>query len=257
MKRRLLAALLLAGVTGCATACGPGETRVPAAARAAALLASVETRAAVSARAALLSERDSSLEVSLLRVSESDFPAYDSPEALAADRPIVVAGVIDGWQQGPATQTYANGPLEYRVVLRVRVTESLKGRWDTESLACIALDQGGVTREDSLLADRWKPARSVADFEKAMPTGTRVLAYPRELPPEALTGAVRLPGDELPRSARLMVLPPQGLVLEDPARRSDGRAALIGGREPLTGGWLEPKDMDELVARLKRHGFTG
>ncbi|MEV5591494.1 hypothetical protein AB0L05_38605 [Nonomuraea pusilla] len=59
-----------------------------------------------------------------------------------------------------------------------------------------------------------------------------------------------------------MAIPPQGLVLEDPvlaARRSGSRTALVGGRVPLTdggAGWLEPRTMDELVARLKRHGVT-
>nr|WP_152992385.1 hypothetical protein [Nonomuraea pusilla] len=248
MRKGIGGALVVAGVVAVAS-CGTGETSVP-----------------VAAREARLSEQNTSLGVSLLRLSMPDFPAYDSPEALAADRPIVVAGVIDGWQQGPATETYENGPLDYRVVLRVRITEPLKGVKATPSLAsgvaCIAFDQGPVIRDESVPPERWKPAKSVADFEKAMPAGTKVLAYPREMPPEASTGAVRVPGDPLPRDARLMVIPPQGLVLEDPvlaARRSGSRTALVGGRVPLTdggAGWLEPRTMDELVARLKRRGVT-
>ncbi|MGW0801920.1 hypothetical protein [Nonomuraea sp. NPDC002799] len=248
MKKQLVATLLFGGAT-IMTACGSGEVRAPA-----------------SAHEALLSEQNSSLDVSLLRVSESDFPAYASPEALAADRPIVLAGVIDGWQQGPATETYENGPLDYRAVLRIRITEPLKGVKNTRSLASgiayVAFDQGAVIRDDSVPVEQWKPAKSIADFEKAMPSGTKVLAYPREPPLEAVTGAVRIPGDWLPQSARLMLIPPQGLVLEDPvlaATRSGDQTALIGGREPLTaggGGWLEPKNMDELIARLKQHGIA-
>ncbi|NJP95099.1 hypothetical protein HCN51_37635 [Nonomuraea sp. FMUSA5-5] len=126
----------------------------------------------------------------------------------------------------------------------------------------MALDQGAVVRDDSAPADQWKPAKSVADFEKAMPSGTKILAYPRELPQEALTGAVRIPGAKLPGSAQLMLVPPQGLLLEDPvlaAQRSGGQTALVGGREPLSAGgnaWLQPRSMDELIARLKDHGIS-
>lgn len=224
------------------------------------------TQATESGRPVAAAERIGTLDVSLLRVSESDFPAYDTPEALAADRPIVFAGVIDGWQQGPATETYAGGPLDYRVILRIRITQPLKGVKDTSSLAAgtayIALDQGAVIRDDSLPAGRWKPGKSITDFEKAMPSGTKILAYPREMPKEALTGPIKLGGDGLPRGARLMTVPPQGLVLEDPGlttQRATGQTSLVGGREPLGvggSGWLEPKSMDELIARLRQHGIT-
>ncbi|MFD9946288.1 hypothetical protein ACFWYW_30510 [Nonomuraea sp. NPDC059023] len=211
-------------------------------------------------------ERIGTLNVSLLRVSDSDFPVYDTPEALAADRPIVLAGVIDGWQQGPATETYPGGPLDHRVIVRIQITQPLKGVKSTSSLtsgiAYIALDQGAVIRDDSLPVGQWKPDKSIADFEKAMPSGTKILAYPREMPNEALSGPVKLPGDKLPRGARLMTVPPQGLVLEDPGlatQRASGQTSLVGGREPLGaggGGWLEPKTMNELITRLRQHGIT-
>ncbi|MFI6537944.1 hypothetical protein ACIBHY_36210 [Nonomuraea sp. NPDC050547] len=248
MKHYLVPALTLAAALSL-TACSTGPTQ-----------------ATQSERPAAAAERIGTINVSLLRVSESDFPAYDTPEALAADRPIVLAGVIDGWQQGPATQTYAGGPLDYRVILRIRITQPLKGVKSTSSLApgiaYIALDQGAVIRDDSLPAGRWKPDKTIADFEKAMPSGTRILAYPRELPKEALSGPVKRSGDRLPKGARLMTVPPQGLVLEDPglaAQRATGQTSLVGGREPLGvggAGWLEPKSMDELIARLQQHGIA-
>ncbi|MFF0572654.1 hypothetical protein [Streptosporangium saharense] len=210
-------------------------------------------------------ERTGSLEVSLLRVSESDYKVYDSPEALAVERPIVVAGVIDGWQQGPAAESYPGGPLDYRVVLRVRVTHPLKGTHGRSSivggLVYIALDQGAVIRDDALPAEQWKPEKNITDFEKALPAGTRILAFPREVPNEA-TGSIRLAGQPLPKGARLMTIPPQGLVLEDPAllaQRAVGQSALVGGREPLSAGgaaWTEPKNLDDLIARLKQHGIS-
>ncbi|MFI9555816.1 hypothetical protein [Nonomuraea endophytica] len=248
MKQHLVPALILAAAVSL-TDCGAAPTQ-----------------SAESGRPVAAAERIGTLDVSLLRVSVSDFPAYDTPEALAADRPIVLAGVIDGWQQGPATETYAGGPLDYRVILRVRITQPLKGVKGTSSLApgiaYIALDQGAVIRDDSLPAGQWKPGKSIADFEKAMPTGTEILTYPREMPQEALSGPVKLPGDRLPPGARLMTVPPQGLVLEDPAlatQRATGQTSLVGGREPLEvggDGWLEPKSMDELIARLRQHGIT-
>ncbi|MFG1755707.1 hypothetical protein [Streptosporangium sandarakinum] len=210
-------------------------------------------------------ERTGSLKVSLLRVSESDYKVYDTPESMAAARPIVVAGVIDGWQQGPAIESYPGGPLEYRVVLRVQITEPLKGVRGRSSIAgnliYIALDQGAVIRDDALPAEQWKPEKSVADFEKALPTGTKILAFPREIPSTAI-GAIRIAGQALPQGARLMTVPPQGLVLEDPglaAQRTGNQSALVGGREPLRAGgvaWTEPKNLSELVARLKQHGIS-
>ncbi|GAA4071051.1 hypothetical protein [Nonomuraea soli] len=247
MKKHLVAAMLIAAAS--LTACSNGQKNSPA---------TVDRSAFI--------ERAGRLDVSLLRLSEADFSAYKTPEALAADRPIVLAGVIDGWQQGPATETYTNGPLGYRVILRIRITEPLKGVKGTRSLApgvaYIALDQGAVTQNDSEPADEWIPEKSVADFEKAMPTGTRILAYPREMPQDALAGATRITGDRLPRGARLMTVPPQGLVLEDPTlakQRAANQTALVGGREPLaTGGagWYEAKTMDELIGRLKAHGYS-
>ncbi|MGW4795313.1 hypothetical protein ACWEPC_23160 [Nonomuraea sp. NPDC004297] len=49
----------------------------------------------------------------------------------------------------------------------------------------MALDQGAVIRDDSLPADQWQPAKGVADFEQAMPAGTKILAYPKDLAQEA------------------------------------------------------------------------
>ncbi|NUW44980.1 hypothetical protein [Nonomuraea rhodomycinica] len=246
MSKHLAAALALAAAL---TACGTttsAQTARPSTAPAAA------------------AEQKGSLDTSPLRVAAADFQAAESPEALAAGRPIVAAGVIDGWQQGPILESYPNGPLDYRIVLRVRITEPLKGVAGRASIANglihIALDQGPVIRDDALPADQWKPEKDVQDFATAMPPGTRVLVFPREMPEGAL-GKVRDAGAALPPRAKLMSVPPQGIVLEDPAlkaRAIDGQTALVGGREPLNVGgsaWSEPKNMDELVARLKQRGF--
>ncbi|MGC5015216.1 hypothetical protein ACLQ2R_31025 [Streptosporangium sp. DT93] len=209
-------------------------------------------------------EQVGKLDVSLLRVVHSDFSAYKSPEALAADRPIVAAGVIDGWQQGPILESYPNGPLDYRAVLRVRVTEPLKGVKGRESISngliYVELDQGGVVSDPSIPVDQWKPRKSIEDFEKALPTGTKILVFPRERPRHEMP--VRSPGAPIPPKAKLMVVPPQGLVLEDPQllqRQSGNTTALVGGQERLSAGgeaWSRLKNMSELIAHLKQKGFS-
>ncbi|MGC5012316.1 hypothetical protein ACLQ2R_16250 [Streptosporangium sp. DT93] len=205
-----------------------------------------------------------SLDVSVLRGSEADYDFAPSPEALAGRRPIVAAGVVEGWQQGPVLETYKGGPLDYRVVLKVRVTDALKGVKGRTSmpanLAFVELDQGAVIRDDSLTPEKWKPERSVRDFAASIPPGTKVMIFPTERP--AHEQKVLDEGERLPARARLMSVPPQGLVFEDPllAQQKSGRSALVGGKEPLQvagrSPWLEPKNMSELVDRLRSKGFS-
>jgi len=208
-------------------------------------------------------EGKGSLDISVLRTAEYDFPAYETPEALAADRPIVAAGVIDGWQQGPILDS-GTGTLDYRIVLRMRVTESLKGVKGRasipEGLVFIELSQGAVLSDPAVPADQWKPYKSVSDFEKALPPGTRILAFPRERPEQEQP--VVNPGAPLPKGAQLMLVPPQGLILEDPQlpRPQSGESTtLIGGLEPLNVGgaaWLRYEGVQELVSHLKEQGFA-
>ncbi|MFI6800418.1 hypothetical protein [Streptosporangium canum] len=205
-----------------------------------------------------------SLDVSVLRGAEADYDPAPSPEALAGRRPIVAAGVVDGWQQGPVLESYRGGPLDYRVVMKVKVIDALKGVKGRESipgdLVFIELDQGPVIRDDSLSPEKWKPAKSVKDFAKSIPAGTRVMVFPAERP--AHEQKVHDAGGRLPTHARLMSVPPQGLVFEDPllAQQKSGQSALVGGKEPLgvagESPWLEPKTMDELIDRLRRNGFS-
>ncbi|MEU8206871.1 hypothetical protein [Streptosporangium sp. NPDC049046] len=205
-----------------------------------------------------------SLDVSVLRGSEADYDFSPSPEALAGNRPIVAAGVVEGWQQGPILESYEGGPLDYRVVLKVKVTDALKGVKGRASipanLVFVELDQGAVIRDDSLPPEEWKPERSVQDFATSIPAGTKVMIFPTERP--AYEQKVLDEGERLPAGARLMSVPPQGLVFEDPllAQQKSGQSALVGGKEPLgvagRSPWLEPKSMSELVDRLRSKGFS-
>ncbi|WP_146607683.1 hypothetical protein [Spongiactinospora gelatinilytica] len=204
------------------------------------------------------------LDVSLLRIRNMDYPVMSSPEELAATQQTVAGGVVDGWQQGPATASYPGGPLEYRVVMRVRITDPLKGATGKphmpEDTAYIEFDQGAVIRDDPKPAEEWKPEKSVSDFEASIPTGTKVVVFLRARPP--YEQKIVHPGQPLPAGARIMSLPPQGLILEDSklsARRNSDTSALVGGLEPLEDGgpaWLESKTVHDLVARLKSKGIS-
>ncbi|MFD0888138.1 hypothetical protein ACFQ08_26660 [Streptosporangium algeriense] len=200
------------------------------------------------------------LDVSVLRVSAPDYDPAPSPEALAGQQPVVVAGAVDGWQRGPALESYENGPLDHRVVLRIRVTDVLKGTVPGD-VVFVEADQGAVVRDDSLPPEKWRPGKSVADFAAAIPAGTKTMAFLTERPP--YEQRVLDPGEPLPTGARLMSAPPQGLVFEDPflATRQPGRSALIGGKEPLEAAgrttWLEPRNMTELIGHLRSKGFSG
>ena len=256
MAKRLTPALVILAVA--LTACA---TSAPVAVPRSREVAVPQSREATVASV----EVEGSLDISPLRVAEADFPASESPEALAAQRPIVAAGVIDGWQQGPALASYPGGPLDYRILLRVRVTDPLKGVTGRASivndLLYIALDQGAVIRDDALPVDQWKPEQGVEEFAAAMPPGTRILVFPREMPRGAL-GKILTPGDPVLAGAILMSVSPQGIVLEDPRLRSQAtgdQTALIGGLEPLNVGgsaWTGQKNMDDLIAHLRQHGFN-
>lgn len=250
MRKHTLLVLALAA-TAAMSACGGPSGSAPAA------------NAGPWQEQAHSSEAKGSLDLSLLRVAEADFDPYGTPEELAADRPIVAAGVIDGWQQGPILRSYPGGPLDYRVVLRMRVTEPLKGvkgrKTIPDGLVYIELSQGGVVSDPAVPAEQWKPRKTVEDFEKALPSGTKMLAFPRERPVQELE--VHDPGEPLPPDAKLMLVPPQGLIFEDPQllNQRSGATALVGGKERLSVGgeaWAAPKNMGELVARLKQHGIT-
>ncbi|MEV0968058.1 hypothetical protein [Microtetraspora glauca] len=189
------------------------------------------------------------LDLSRIQSSALDYDPVPSPEALAAMKPIVAVGEVDGWQRGPTLGVLPGDPPVSYVLMRVRVTYPLKGVRTTPSL------RGGVMFIEFERAYK----ESVADFEEAIPTGTRVLVFPRERPPYNM--GIRSQGDPLPDGAKIMAVHPQGLVIEDPGLVCQGaERTLVGGYEPLTGGsraaWLEPRTMDEMIDRLRRYGFS-
>ncbi|WP_219504302.1 hypothetical protein [Nonomuraea ceibae] len=186
----------------------------------------------------------SSLDVSLI-TSWADYPAVETPEALAAQEGTVVGGVVDDWQQGPAAATYPGGPLDYLMLMRVRVTDPVKGA-TAGSYVFAGFDQGAVVRDATRAAADWLPAKGVADYRRAIPPGTKVVLFGDPRPP---LGNIVKPGDPLPEGARIMSTPPQGVVLEDAEL-----GVLVGGMDRLDHGgpaWLESATVTELVERLR------
>ncbi len=191
-----------------------------------------------------------SLKLSPSRGGGADYDPMPSPEALADRSSIVAGGVVDGWQEGPTLGVLPGDPPVPFVLMRVRITHPLKGVRTTPSL------RGGMM---FIEFDR-AYEEPVSRFAKRIPAGTRVLVFGGERPPYNM--GIRSPGDPLPEGAKIMGAHPQGLVLEDPGLvRRGAERTLVGGREPLTAGgsrsaWLEPRTMDEMIDRLRRHGFS-
>ncbi|MCC5575647.1 hypothetical protein IMZ11_08325 [Microtetraspora sp. AC03309] len=211
--------------------------------------------------------KGATLDLSVLRGSGGgDYTPLDSPEALAKVAPIVAAGVVDGFQPGPTFESHKGGPPNYNVVLRVKVTQPIKGvkeRLGTSipaGVIHILLSQGGAYRDDSTSVVGWRPRRTIEEFRKALPAGISVLAFAwerhdlHELP---LMDA----GTQLREGTALLRVHPQGFILEDPglaANRAPDESALVSGAERLTfggGEWIRSKTLAEMVERLKRNGF--
>lgn len=212
---------------------------------------------AANAKAAATAQAKTKLDVSHLRSSEYDYIGYRSPEEMAKKWPVVVLGVVDGYQPGPVTETYENGPLDYSVVMRIRVIDKIKlakGHALPGDLVYLQQDMGSVQAVEGTAADTWLPLKTLEDFEKSVPAGTSVLVLP-EPQRWAPHQKMRDPGRPLIDGAKLMITHPQGLIFEDPSLANvagTGGFTLVGGKEDLLGpDWHRAKTMNELVARLK------
>jgi hypothetical protein len=114
-----------------------------------------------------------SVDVSVLRVADDNHVVFASPEALASDNrvsAVIVAGEVSGFEQGRTVLGTVPDDNLYNVVMRVRVTEPLKGvhgkRNVVDGHVYVELAQG------PLCDPGLQPCRSLADFETAIPHGT-------------------------------------------------------------------------------------
>ncbi|GAA2857501.1 hypothetical protein [Nonomuraea rubra] len=186
------------------------------------------------------------LDTKVLYQTEMDYPPFDTPEALAREAAeLVVMGRVTGWLPGPVIEEIPDSRT-YHVLLRVRVERRLKG--SSAEVVHFPYYQG------ALLSAR-KPFQDEKDFERAVPTGTRVLLFLKAARPSGYPVVEDRAG--LPPGTPDYAAAPQGVVLHEVG--PDGRGRAVGGRTEMLAlaGWDEPCGIDGLVARLEANGFTG
>lgn len=186
------------------------------------------------------SARTGPLDTRVLRQTTYDYPAYATPEALAAGVETVVTGRVTGFVAGPVVNEGLPGDRTHYVLMRTKVERWLKGA--SESVVDLAFYQGAA------VDDEGTPYQGVADFARAVPAGTRVLLFMNRARPR---------GTVVEGHAVRHATPPQGVVLHEVTGDPRGRA--VGGKDDVfsSPGWNQPCGIDGLLARLHAHGFTG
>lgn len=214
-KLRITGSALL--VAALASACGGSPADAPAAPDAA--------------------QRQAAVDVSLLRQGHNDFAAVESPEELveAGGHDVIAAGeVVTILPGGEAAAEAGDEHAELTVLMKVRVTEAFRVR-SAEQISdghvYVALWQGARFNDPA-----GTPEHSVADWNRAIPSGTSVMLFLREAP--GLAG--------VPAGARAMTPDVQGLILEDGGK-------LLGGIEELEGQWAAVGSMKNLGDRIREH----
>ncbi|MFD8532776.1 hypothetical protein ACFV0L_35735 [Streptosporangium canum] len=217
---RLIAALAVSAVM--TSACGTGGSPRTSA---------VSTRPAGSAHR---------VDTSVLRTAQFDYDHKGSPEELvrSRDHESIVVGSVEGFEQGRDIYTVEGDPYpEKRVVMHVRVDSTIKDRGlVSDGRVYVDLDQGGVYHSG-------KPRRSLDDFRKAIPAGTKVMLF---LSPDRRTAfRIEGAGNGLPSGAVLTVPDPQGMIFDDGSE-------VMGGQEDLEGEWQAIGSVDEVAIRVKK-----
>lgn len=218
-KLRIMGCALL--VTALASACGGSPADAPAAAQDAA-----QPRAAV--------------DVSLLRQGHNDFAAVESPEELVAagGHDVIAAGeVVAILPGGEAAAEAGDEHAELTVLMKVRVTEAFRVRSAeqiTDGHVYVALWQGARFNDPA-----GTPEHSVADWNRAIPSGTSVMLFLREADAGIAPGLAGVPA-----GAKAMTPDVQGLILEDGGK-------LLGGIEELEGQWAAVGSMKNLGDRIR------
>ncbi|MET8340394.1 hypothetical protein [Streptosporangium canum] len=218
---RLIAALAVSAVM--TSACGTGGSPQSSAA--------VNTRPTGSAHG---------MDTSVLRTAQFDYDHKGSPEELvkSRDHESIVVGSVEGFEQGRDIYAVEGDPYpEKRVVMHVRVDSTIKDRGLVSGgRVYVDLDQGGVYHSG-------KPRRSLDDFRKAIPAGTKVVLF---LFPDRRTAfRIEGAGNGLPSGAALTAPDPQGMIF-------DNGSEVMGGQEDLEGEWQAIGSVDEVAIRVKK-----
>lgn len=182
----------------------------------------------------------SDIDTSVLRTAQFDYDHKGSPEELVKSRghEAIVIGSVEGFEQGRDIYAIEGDPYpEKRVVMHVRVDSSIKDKGIVSNgRAYVDLDQGGLYHSG-------KPRKSLDDFRKAIPAGTRVMLF---LFSDRRTAfRIEGAGNGLPTGAILAAPDPQGMVF-------DNGSKLTGGQEDLEGEWRAMGSVDEVAIRVKK-----
>lgn len=224
-KLRIMGSALL--VTALATACGgaPSESAAPAAPVAAQQQA----------------QQQSTVDVSLLRQVDNDFAAVESPEKLveSGGHDVIAAGKVVEILQG--AEVRAEQGEQYpalTVVMKVGVTEKFRvssPEQIKDGHVYVTLWQGARFNDAA-----GTPEHSVADWNRAIPTGTPVMLFLRETDEGIAPGIAGVPA-----GTKAMAPDVQGLILEEGGK-------LLGGIEELEGQWTSVGSMKNLGDRIRK-----
>ncbi|MER5421917.1 hypothetical protein [Streptosporangium roseum] len=180
------------------------------------------------------------MNTSVLRTAQFDYDHKGSPEELvkSRDHESIVVGSVEGFEQGRDIYTVEGDPYpEKRVVMHVRVDSTIKDRGlVSDGRVYVDLDQGGLHHSG-------KPRKSLDDFRKAIPAGTRVMLF---LFPDRRTAfRIEGAGNGLPIGAVLTAPDPQGMIFGNGSK-------VVGGQEDLEGGWRTIGSLDEVAIRVRK-----
>lgn len=179
---------------------------------------------------------------------QGDYVVFDNPAQLAADRDLVVTGTIDSYATGySVVEELPDMPRSYRdetLVVRVAVDHLFKGTpftEDGEQYVYVSLPRGVemIDLNGKPVGTGPSTITPVADYERAIPPGTRVVVIASASPYSLRDG--------------------EGTVLNAHAGYPDGAALLSGGHpqtftveaaaHSLMSGW--DRTYDQMVNELE------
>ncbi|MCT9933891.1 hypothetical protein N5079_27125 [Planotetraspora sp. A-T 1434] len=202
------------------------------------------------------------IDISVLRVGHYNYIPFDTPEKLATSKvtQVVAQGEVAGFAAGRTIVGADPNDKRYYVVMDVKVTRKLKGvvgtPADQTGHVYVELFRGPVCN------DTMQPCRSIDDFNRAIPSGTKILLFGNDgSTPFAVDANGHSEGDDAgrPKGSPLLRPYPQGLLLEQTT--ASGKEVLGGLEEDIPKGWLTPSitktGLDAIADRVAAAGFNG
>ncbi|GII85183.1 hypothetical protein Ssi03_31730 [Sphaerisporangium siamense] len=188
------------------------------------------------------------LDLSPLRSHSYNFAPKRTPEELARQSYVKVTavGTVEGWQEGPTFITEPSNTPYMRVYMVVRLDKTFKKLEADHALrggrVYVDLDRGPINTLDGRT-----PLTSMADFERAVPKGTKVALFLTNTPKIS----DRVQDAQRTAPVRPLAPHPQGMIIEKPSGLSG--APLLGGLVDLgryPQQWKDIRSFDELANRM-------